>query len=105
MRGVYPLFLGFTGVVVYFIYAWYSKQVMTSRIFAIKVNSNNVNVEELAKQIDCVNEGPIGTLPRTYQFRYMGNEKEPSEWMRQQSNDIQWVEEQIPKMRYKRDDL
>jgi len=89
----------------YVVYEKVSKPAMNPRIFAVKVTSDDIDMESLAQRVDCTNEGRIGTLPCVYQFRYQGIQKDPLPWMQQQSNDIVWIEEQIPRTRYRRSEL
>jgi hypothetical protein len=100
----YPLWFGLISVIGYLLYARFSKLNMEVQVFAIEVVSDDVDIEMLARQINCKNDGPIGPLQHTYQFSYQGTLKNPLEWMRKQSKDIKWIDEQVPKIRYKRND-
>jgi hypothetical protein len=71
-------------------------------VFAVELVSSDVNVDELAQRVDCVNEGPVGQLPLVYRFRYVGRQPDPLEWIQRRSDAIQWIEPQVPRMRYKR---
>jgi hypothetical protein len=104
MNGKYFLFFAFFVLLSSFVSIWISEIRMRSRIFAIEVASDDVDVELLAKRMNCQNQGIIANLPGIYQFRYNGSEENPIEWMKNQSgDDIKWIEEQAGRRRYHRD--
>jgi hypothetical protein len=105
MRFLCYLLIGCVGILGWLLYVERPVPEMSGPLFAIELASKEVDVEELAKRLDCINEGPVGHLPLIFQFRYKGLEKNPLEWIQHQSDDIRWIEEQTPRTRYKRDEL